>query len=188
MKRSMVAFLAVSWLLGAVAPLLAHHSFAAEFARDKPITLRGYVTKVEWTNPHVWFYINVKDEKTGRTTNWGFEMGPPHGLQGGDLDVENLPGSGQMRHVVSSLPSVLGAFNQKVWSGLRFVTLTERRIRSNVFPCARVVEPRCSVPFRVHWLGLSAGIGEAPRPDRLRWVQCRKVPRPRQCSARHARG
>jgi hypothetical protein len=36
---------------------------------------------VDWTNPHVWFYINVKDEKTGKVTNWGFEMGPPHGLQ-----------------------------------------------------------------------------------------------------------
>jgi len=90
MKRSIVAFLAVSCLLGAVAPLLAHHSFAAEFDRDKAVTLRGYVTKVEWTNPHVWFYINVKDEKTGKTTNWGFEMGPPHGLQGGGWTRETM--------------------------------------------------------------------------------------------------
>ena len=60
---------------------LAHHSFAAEFDADKPITLSGIVTKVEWTNPHVWFYINVKDEKTGEMANWGAEMGPPHGLQ-----------------------------------------------------------------------------------------------------------
>ena len=49
--------------------------------RNKPITLNGIVTKVEWTNPHVWFYVNVKDEKTGEVTNWGAEMGPPHGLQ-----------------------------------------------------------------------------------------------------------
>ena len=48
---------------------------------NKPITLKGIVTKVEWTNPHVWFYVNVKDEKTGEVTNWGAEMGPPHGLQ-----------------------------------------------------------------------------------------------------------
>jgi uncharacterized protein DUF6152 len=59
----------------------AHHSFAAEFDADKPITLTGIVTKVEWTNPHAWIYFNVKDPATGEVTNWGAEMGPPHGLQ-----------------------------------------------------------------------------------------------------------
>ena len=68
-------------LLLAGAPVSAHHSFAAEFDGDKKITLTGIVTKVEWTNPHVWFYINVKDPKSGEVTNWGAEMGPPHGLQ-----------------------------------------------------------------------------------------------------------
>jgi len=59
----------------------AHHSFSAEFDAGKPMKLTGIVTKVEWTNPHVWFYLNVKDPATGQVKNWGAEMGPPHGLQ-----------------------------------------------------------------------------------------------------------
>ena len=61
-------------------PAMAHHSFAAEYDATKAVTMRGFVTKVEWTNPHVWFYVNVKNAD-GTVSNWGFEMGPPHGLQ-----------------------------------------------------------------------------------------------------------
>jgi hypothetical protein len=68
-------------VVAAAMPLMAHHSFAAEFDAKKQVTLSGTITKVEWTNPHVWFYMNVKDE-AGKITNWGFEMGPPHLLQG----------------------------------------------------------------------------------------------------------
>lgn len=66
-------------LLLAVRPVVAHHAFAAEFDADKPVTLTGTVTKVEWTNPHTWFYIDVKDQ-TGKVANWGLEMGSPNGL------------------------------------------------------------------------------------------------------------
>lgn len=59
--------------------LLAHHNFLAEFDADKPIKLTGTVTKLEWTNPHTWFYIDVKGDG-GAITIWGMEMGSPNSL------------------------------------------------------------------------------------------------------------
>src|SRR5215510_7757583 len=73
-------FILSAGLFAAAAPLFAHHSFAAEFDGTKRIQLTGVVTKVEWTNPHVWFYVNVKDEATGKLVNWGAEMGSPNAL------------------------------------------------------------------------------------------------------------
>jgi len=81
MKRTFLSLALVSGLLLAAIPALAHHSFSAEFDSAKPTTKKGFVTKIDWANPHVWIYINVKDEK-GVTKSWGFEMGPPHLLQG----------------------------------------------------------------------------------------------------------
>jgi hypothetical protein len=80
MKIRSLAILAVSVgvILTAV-PVLAHHSFAAEYDRNKPVTITGAVTKVEWINPHARFHMNVKDE-TGKTVNWEVELGSPAGL------------------------------------------------------------------------------------------------------------
>jgi hypothetical protein len=66
-------------LLLSVRPVIAHHAFAAEFDADKPVKLTGAVTKLDWTNPHAWIYIDVKDE-TGKVANWGFELASPNGL------------------------------------------------------------------------------------------------------------
>jgi hypothetical protein len=72
--------LAIALTFGAIGTSQGHHSFSAEFDRDKPIKLTGTVTKVEWTNPHARIYIDVKDEASGEIVNWDFELGPPNGL------------------------------------------------------------------------------------------------------------
>lgn len=68
-------------IFGFVAITEAHHSFRSQYDAEQPLTLNGVVTKIEWMNPHVYFYIDVVDEETGTVDNWGFEMGPPHMLQ-----------------------------------------------------------------------------------------------------------
>ena len=78
-NRAAVLLVAVGLLLPA-RPLVAHHSFAAEFDASKPVKLTGAVTKFEWTNPHAWIYIDAKDEKTGDVANWGFELAAASGL------------------------------------------------------------------------------------------------------------
>ena len=90
MRAYIIGSLVIAGMLLAAGQTTAHHSFAAEFDANKPITLKGVVTKVDWTNPHVWFYINVKDKDTGKVTNWGAEMGPPHGLQRGGWRRDTL--------------------------------------------------------------------------------------------------
>jgi len=66
-------------LAAVAAPARAHHSFAAEYDSTKSVTLKGTVTKMEWANPHIYFFIDVKDE-AGRVTNWAVEGGAPNGL------------------------------------------------------------------------------------------------------------
>ena len=80
MKAKFWVLVACLGLVGS-GSVLAHHSFSTEYDGSKTFSVKGKVSKVEWTNPHVWVYLNVKDKATGQVTNWGFEMGPPHGLQ-----------------------------------------------------------------------------------------------------------
>ena len=78
MRATLGIFAAVAGLISA-APVLAHHSFAAEYDASKPVTLTGTVTKIEWMNPHARFYVDVKDT-SGTITNWNLELASPNAL------------------------------------------------------------------------------------------------------------
>jgi hypothetical protein len=78
MNRVLTGVLAAT-VLGLSLPSDAHHSFAAEFDRDRTITVTGTVERLEWTNPHARLIVNGKDE-TGKQQVWDFELGPPNGL------------------------------------------------------------------------------------------------------------
>lgn len=81
MKARFVILMAGTLLLAAAAPLLAHHSFAAEYDSTKPVTLKGTVVKFDWVNPHSRLYMEVKDEATGKTEEWELETGNVTTLQ-----------------------------------------------------------------------------------------------------------
>jgi len=80
MRTKVVVVIAAVVLLASAGRVVAHHSFSAEFDASKPFKMTGTVTKVEWMNPHTFFYIDVPDEKTKKTVNWAMEMGSPNGL------------------------------------------------------------------------------------------------------------
>src|SRR5688572_21760365 len=77
-RRFLAVAAGLMWLAGA-AVSHAHHSFAAEYDRDRTITVVGIVQKLEWTNPHARIFVEGKDE-TGKMQLWDFELGPPNGL------------------------------------------------------------------------------------------------------------
>ena len=79
MQKTFTALLVAALTALAAQPIAAHHSFAAEFDANAPIELTGTVTKVEWANPHTYFYIDVTSPK-GDVENWALEMGSPNGL------------------------------------------------------------------------------------------------------------
>ena len=78
--RLTAAVAGLAGLMICAVPLMAHHSFAAEYDASKPIKLTGTVTKIEWTNPHCYFYVDVKNEASGQTENWALELGNPNAL------------------------------------------------------------------------------------------------------------
>jgi hypothetical protein len=75
--RTLIVF--SGWVLLSSAEIRAHHSFAAEYDREQPITVTGTVTLLEWTNPHARLYVDAVDE-SGETVHWDLELGPPNGL------------------------------------------------------------------------------------------------------------
>ena len=102
--------LAAGLIVLAAVPVLAHHSIDAEFDRSKPITVSGTVTKIEWMNPHIWIYLDVKD-KDGKMVKWQFEGGPPNALRRGGWNRESLKEGDQVtiKGVMSKVQAGLSA-------------------------------------------------------------------------------
>ena len=90
MRTKLSVLIASAALLAAAAPVLAHHSFAAEFDAKKPVKLQGTVTKMEWINPHTWIHIDVK-KPNGTVERWMIEGGPPNALSRRGFTQASLP-------------------------------------------------------------------------------------------------
>jgi len=88
MKHAFLVFVAAAALTAGVR-VAAHHSFAAEFDDTKPVKVTGTITKVEWQNPHIWFYVDVKNAD-GSVTNWAFSGGAPGQLMRRGITRETL--------------------------------------------------------------------------------------------------
>ena len=93
---ALIALAVLAAFLQSGGALMAHHSFSSEFDAAKPIKVTATVTKLEWSNPHVWFYVDVKDE-SGKVTNWAFETSAPILLTRRGVTKESLKESETLR-------------------------------------------------------------------------------------------
>jgi len=87
--RTHIPVVVAGFLVAGVMPIVAHHSFAAEYDATQPVKVTGIVTRVEWTNPHIWFYVDVKNAD-GSVTNWAFSGGAPGQLMRRGINKEAL--------------------------------------------------------------------------------------------------
>jgi hypothetical protein len=120
MNLTRTGLLAIAALLLLSASLRAHHSLAAEFDESKPLTLQGVITKIEWVNPHVYVYMDVKD-KNGTVVNWALETLPPGVLRRGGLRSDML-GKGESVTVLA-----YHARNEGKLAFLRKITFADGR-------------------------------------------------------------
>jgi len=119
-------FLAGVVVFLAAMPVLSHHSFYAEFDANKPVKLTGAVTKVEWENPHAWFYVDVKED-SGAVSNWGFELGSPNllirsgwgknSLKVGDVVTVEASRAKNGKNIANAKVVILASTGQKLFGG-----------------------------------------------------------------------
>src|SRR2546427_6427388 len=139
MKAKFGIFLAAIAILAASLPAIAHHSFAAEYDADQPVTLKGKITKFEWTNPHARFYIDVVDAK-GTVTNWNLELASPNVLKrngwsskilqiGDTITVEGSRAKDGSK--MANARVVILANGQRVFSGLQGEDAPNQPLRQN---------------------------------------------------------
>ncbi len=129
MKVLMKVFIAIAsvvcWFALDAAPVLAHHSFAAEFDANLPVSFTGVVTRVDWRNPHIWIFIDVTDSE-GRVTQWEVEGGAPNSLFrsgwrrdsvkiGDRVTVEGF--RARRKETAANMRSMLGADGKRLFSG-----------------------------------------------------------------------
>ena len=134
MKRAGYAVLSLLLVFGVGAPLLAHHSFAAHYDMAKPITIQGAIVEVRLSNPHSWFFLDVKDAE-GKTTRWAFEAGTPSGMIRNGYKASELPpgtvvtitgfparertGVGMLRQLTTAAGKTYGMFGPQEGPGAR---------------------------------------------------------------------